>query len=267
MSMMGVPSKASRSRTSTRGTSIAAMRTGCSALGFGLSWDRVQTTPLAGFRGRRAAVPQAHRPRPVQPGQYEDLVADREIAKVTPSSNAARRPALPRTPTLEEADDLAVLVDIRGHPIPGLRRQVRRGGLDDGMEPLGQGAIRSRHRGDLFEHGLFPGGPVLLPALLRPQLPWRAPSSPPVPRPRSPHTACGSARCSWRASACPSLGLALSHFEAPPSAERVPGTSSVKTAGVNWMRLPQVSFAWAMVGPVTWVGGMVNSAPRALMRS
>ena len=31
--------------------------------------------------------------------------------------------------------------------------------------------------------------------------------------------------------------------------------------------LPQVSFTWAIVEPVTWVGGMVNSPPRALMRS
>jgi hypothetical protein len=36
---------------------------------------------------------------------------------------------------------------------------------------------------------------------------------------------------------------------------------------VNWIRLPQVSFTIAMVEPVTLVGCMVNSAPRALMRS
>ena len=36
---------------------------------------------------------------------------------------------------------------------------------------------------------------------------------------------------------------------------------------VIWIRLPQVSFSIAMVEPVTSVGGIVNSAPRALMRS
>src|SRR5690242_3717403 len=36
---------------------------------------------------------------------------------------------------------------------------------------------------------------------------------------------------------------------------------------VIWMRLPQVSFNWAIVEPVTAVGGMMSAAPRALMRS
>jgi hypothetical protein len=56
---------------------------------------------------------------------------------------------------LEEADDLAVL-GIRGHPVPQSRREVRRAGLDDGMEPPGHGAIRFRHLGDLREHVAFP---------------------------------------------------------------------------------------------------------------
>jgi hypothetical protein len=33
------------------------------------------------------------------------------------------------------------------------------------------------------------------------------------------------------------------------------------------MRLPDLSFNLAMVEPGTWVGAMVNSAPRASMRS
>src|SRR5439155_5208423 len=52
---------------------------------------------------------------------------------------------------LEEADDLAVLV-VRGHPIPELRREGRRAGFDDRVEPLGHGAIGWLHRGDLREH-------------------------------------------------------------------------------------------------------------------
>jgi len=55
----------------------------------------------------------------------------------------------------EEADDLAVL-GIRGHPVPDFRREGWRAGFDDSMEPLAHGAIRSRHRGDLREHGAFP---------------------------------------------------------------------------------------------------------------
>src|SRR3989440_9753088 len=39
---------------------------------------------------------------------------------------------------LEEADDIAVL-GIGGHPVPGSRREAGRGGLDDGVEPLGHG--------------------------------------------------------------------------------------------------------------------------------
>src|SRR5829696_3003811 len=56
---------------------------------------------------------------------------------------------------LEEADDLAVL-GIGGHPVPGLRRELWCARLDDLVEPLGHGAIRYRHLGDLGEHGAFP---------------------------------------------------------------------------------------------------------------
>src|SRR5215475_4791285 len=41
---------------------------------------------------------------------------------------------------LEEADDIAVL-GIRGHPVPRSRREGRRAGFDDGMEPLGHAAL------------------------------------------------------------------------------------------------------------------------------
>src|SRR2546428_2845366 len=56
---------------------------------------------------------------------------------------------------LEVADDLAVL-GIRGHPVPGSRREAWRAGFDDRMEPLGHGAIRFPHLGDLREHFAFP---------------------------------------------------------------------------------------------------------------
>src|SRR5437773_11059078 len=72
-------------------------------------------------------------------------------------AEAERRvPRLELLRALEEADDLAVL-GIRGHPIPESRREGRRAGFDDRLEPLGHGAIRSLHLGDLLEHGAFPG--------------------------------------------------------------------------------------------------------------
>src|SRR5918996_1038194 len=50
----------------------------------------------------------------------------------------------------EEADDVA-LPGIRGHPVPGLRREGRGAGLDDRVDPLGHGPIRFRHLSDLRE--------------------------------------------------------------------------------------------------------------------
>src|ERR671911_17663 len=71
---------------------------------------------------------------------------------------------------LEEADHLAVLVGVRGHPIPGLRRELWRARLDDLVEPLGHGAIRLRHLGDLREHGALPRRSVLVRMLFGLQL-------------------------------------------------------------------------------------------------
>ena len=127
--------------------------------------------------------------------------------------------ALNFSAALEEADDLAVL-GVRGHPVPGLRREVRRAGLDDRMEPLGHGAIRSLHLGDLLEHGALP---VRL-ARFGLQLLGRAPSSQLVPRRVNPldvpplRGALGGPR---RALLC---SLLLSHCEAPPCAERIPSS-------------------------------------------
>src|SRR5436853_2778910 len=70
-------------------------------------------------------------------------------------------PRLELVRALEEADDIAVL-GVRGHPVPGSRREGWRAGFDDGMEPLGHGAIRFRHLGDLREHVAFPVRLVLV---------------------------------------------------------------------------------------------------------
>src|SRR5438067_8760829 len=57
------------------------------------------------------------------------------------SAEAERRvPRFELLRALEEADHLAVL-GIRGHPVPGSRREDWRAGLHDGMESLGHGAI------------------------------------------------------------------------------------------------------------------------------
>src|SRR5438105_9845506 len=71
-------------------------------------------------------------------------------------AEAERRvPCLELVRTLEEADDIAVL-GVRGHPVPGSRREGWCTGFDDGMKPLGHGAIRFRHLGNLREHVTFP---------------------------------------------------------------------------------------------------------------
>ena len=62
---------------------------------------------------------------------------------------------------LEVADDVAVL-GIRGHPVPGFRREGWRAGFDDRMKPFGHGTIRFRHRGDRRKHGAFPFRLVLV---------------------------------------------------------------------------------------------------------
>src|SRR5215204_5178658 len=71
---------------------------------------------------------------------------------------------------LEEADDLAVLVGVGGHPVPGLRPEGRRAGLDDLMEPLGHGAILSLHLGDLRQQVALPFSLLLVRARFRLQL-------------------------------------------------------------------------------------------------
>src|SRR3989344_9639939 len=57
---------------------------------------------------------------------------------------------------LEEADNFAVFVGIRGHPVPGFWREVWCVLFNDSMETLGYGTIGEGHLGDLCEHGLFP---------------------------------------------------------------------------------------------------------------
>src|SRR5829696_3881044 len=77
---------------------------------------------------------------------------------------------------LEEADDLAVLVGVGGHPVPGLRRELWCARLDDLVEPLGHGAIRLRHLGDLREHGALPFRLLRFPFQLFGALPHRGSS-------------------------------------------------------------------------------------------
>src|SRR5919204_6308377 len=70
-------------------------------------------------------------------------------------AEAERRiPALELVRALEETDDLAIL-GIRGHPIPGSRRQGWCAGFDDRVKPFGHGAIPLGHLGDLREHIAF----------------------------------------------------------------------------------------------------------------
>src|SRR6266446_7375239 len=76
-----------------------------------------------------------------------------EVRLVAEAERRVPRLALVRA--LEEADDVAVL-GVRGHPLPGSRREGWRAGFDDGMEPPGHGAIRFRHLRNLREHVALP---------------------------------------------------------------------------------------------------------------
>src|SRR6202165_3799107 len=92
-------------------------------------------------------------------GQLRQREGDRPhgaFVEVRRVAEAERRvPSVELLRALEEADDLAFL-GIRGHPVPESRREGWRAGFDDRMEPLTQGAIRSRQLGDLREHGALP---------------------------------------------------------------------------------------------------------------
>src|SRR5258706_5585931 len=91
-----------------------------------------------------------------------------EVRRVAEAERRVPRVELLRG--LEEADDLAVLISIRGHPVPGFRREGWRAGFDDRMEPLGHGTIRFLHRSDCRKHGAFPGRLILIRARFRLQL-------------------------------------------------------------------------------------------------
>src|SRR2546427_9601663 len=118
------------------------------------------------FRSSVAALTSAHRflherddPCFGGGGQLLQGEGDRPhgaFVEVRLVAEAERRvPRLELVRALEEADDLVVLA-VRGHPVPGSRREGWRAGFDDGMEPLGHGAIRFRHLGNLREHVAFP---------------------------------------------------------------------------------------------------------------
>src|ERR671911_1403724 len=98
------------------------------------------------------------------------------LVEVRLVAEAERRvPRVELLGALEEAHHLAVLIGVRGHPVPGLRRELWCARLDDLVEPLGHGAIRLRHLGDLREHGAFPIRPLRFRLLLFGALPHRGP--------------------------------------------------------------------------------------------
>src|SRR6266576_4564258 len=80
-------------------------------------------------------------------GQLRQRESDRphsafvEVRRVVEAEH--RVPLFELVSATEEANDLTV-PGIRGHPVPGLRRETRRAVFDDRMEPLGYGPIRSR---------------------------------------------------------------------------------------------------------------------------
>src|SRR6266545_5113166 len=77
-------------------------------------------------------------------GQLRQREGDRpqeafvEVRRVVEAER--RIPRLELLRALEEADDLAVL-SVRGHPVPGFRREGWPAGLANRLEPCGHGAI------------------------------------------------------------------------------------------------------------------------------
>lgn len=68
------------------------------------------------------------------------------------------------------------------------------------------------------------------------------------------------------------IALALRRAKVPAHARTAlwvvrPFLYPQRSSFTSWMRLPQVSFAIAMVDPVTLVGSMVKFAPFAVIRS
>lgn len=115
MSMIGVPSNASRLRTRTRRPSIAETSTRCSPMGFGRWGDRVLKTPSFALEvSPRGCTVKTSRRGAIEPGDDDDLIA--------------------------EPDALETLKDIRIEDQPGFgcafvglpwgRREIGEGGLD-----------------------------------------------------------------------------------------------------------------------------------------
>src|SRR6478735_1537019 len=92
-------------------------------------------------------------------GQLGQCVRDRPhraVVELRAVVEAEHRVALLELPRVaEEADHLAILVRVGGHPVPGLRGEIRRALLDDRVDPLAEGAIGRRHRRQRGEHGLL----------------------------------------------------------------------------------------------------------------
>src|SRR5690606_28845820 len=76
-----------------------------------------------------------------------------EVCRVVEAERRISRFELCRR--LEEADDLTIVIGVSWHPVPGFWKERRRVRFDDLMDPLGNGAIRFRHLGDLFEQIAF----------------------------------------------------------------------------------------------------------------
>src|SRR6266516_515873 len=158
----------SRSRIASRRGSARTWSTARAAMRTSIPIELYARQVIKRTAGRRqdAAPRSAHRflherPDPALVGgrqlrQREGGRPHGAFVEVRLVAEAERRvPGFELLRALEEADDLAVL-GIRGHPVPGSRRDRRRAGFDDRMEPLSHGAIRFRHRGALREHVAFP---------------------------------------------------------------------------------------------------------------
>src|SRR5918998_2453517 len=135
---------------------------------------RVGGAPARSDRLARRPLHELADPRLFGGAQLLQREGDRPhgaLVEVRRVAEAERRvPRVELLGALEVADDLAVLVGVGGHPVPGLRREGGRAGLDDLVEPLGHRAIRFGHLGDLGEQVALPFSLLLVRARFRLQL-------------------------------------------------------------------------------------------------
>ena len=92
---MGVPSRASRSRSRIRRPSTASTSTVCRPIGFGRSAERVLNTPRSGLAASsRGWTRRTSRRRAIEPGKDDEPVARRDVRSASATELVEREPCV-----------------------------------------------------------------------------------------------------------------------------------------------------------------------------